>query len=53
MRQLTDRMTVAELQLEMEIQALRVRVSELETVVRGLSAAGTCACARPEAEESR
>jgi hypothetical protein len=32
-------MTVAELQIEMEIQALRERVSKLEEIVRDLTAA--------------
>lgn len=39
MRALTGRMTVAELQIEMEIQALRERVSQLEAAVRDLTAA--------------
>jgi hypothetical protein len=54
MRQLTDRMTVGELQLEMELQSLRVRVAELEAAVAALGAAQGCTCAHggPERAES-
>jgi hypothetical protein len=42
MRQITSRMTVSELQIEMEIQALRERVAKLEAIVRDLTAAPEC-----------
>lgn len=48
MRQISERMTVPELQLEMEIQSLRVRVAELESAVKDLRAAARCACAPGE-----
>lgn len=36
MRQITGRMTGTEIELEMEIQSLRVRLAALEETVRGL-----------------
>lgn len=51
MRQLTDRMTVTELQIEMEIQAVRERVSKLEALVRELSDRPVCACAHATSPE--
>jgi hypothetical protein len=42
-------MTVGELQLEMEIQSLRVRVAELENVVRQLAEGAKCQCGDREA----
>ncbi len=39
MKQISARMSMNEIQLEMEIQSLRVRVAELEAAVRELIAA--------------
>ena len=37
MKQITGRMTGTEIQIEMEIQALRTRVADLEQAMRDLS----------------
>jgi hypothetical protein len=44
MRQITDRMSVGELNLEMELQSLRTRVSALEARIAELS---SCSCSNP------